>query len=59
MDGNPGNVDFGERSLAEIAALQAGGKLVAGDIARVEAGDGRTYIVMYGTQGEWISAGDF
>lgn len=58
-DKNPGNVDFGERSLVEIAALQAEGKLVAGDIARVKAGDGRTYIVMYGTQGEWISAGDF
>ena len=55
----PGNVNFGDKTLEEIAALRAGGKLQAGDIAMVTAADGKKYITMYSTQGDWISAGDF
>ena len=55
----PGNVNFGDKTLEEIAALRAGGKLQAGDIAMVAAADGKKYITMYSTQGDWISAGDF
>lgn len=53
------NVDFGEKTPTELAALQNSGKLEAGDIATIKDSNGVPFVAMYGTQGEWISAGDF
>ena len=54
-----GNVNFGERTPAELAALQSANKLVPGDIAMIKDAKGKKRIAMYSTQGDWISAGDF
>lgn len=54
-----GNVNFGDKTAVELVALQSGNQLVPGDIATVEDAEGKKYIAMYSTQGEWISAGDF
>jgi hypothetical protein len=54
-----GNVNFGERTPAELAALQSANKLVPGDIAMIKDAEGKKRIAMYSTQGDWISAGDF
>ena len=62
------NVDFGPKSLKDLLKIQSEGNLQPGDIARTEAqiydsesGSVVTkqVVVMYSTQGEWISAGDF
>lgn len=53
------NVDFGAKTPTELAALQNSGKLEAGDIATIKDSNGVPFVAMYGTQGEWISAGDF
>jgi len=62
------NVDFGPKSLEDLLKIQSEGNLQPGDIARTEAqiydsesGSVVTkqVVVMYSTQGEWISAGDF
>lgn len=62
------NVDFGSKSVDDLAELQSSGNLQPGDIARTEAQiyDSKSgsvvtkqVVVMYSTQGEWISAGDF
>lgn len=62
------NVDFGSKSVDDLAELQTSGNLQPGDIARTEAriydNESRSLVtkqvvVMYSTQGEWISAGDF
>jgi len=54
-----GNVNFGTKTRAELKALPSLHKLVPGDIAIIEDNKGIERITMYGTQGEWISGGDF
>jgi len=58
------NVDFGSKSLEDLAELQ---NLQPGDIARIQAQvyDSKSssvvskeVVAMYSTQGEWITAGD-
>lgn len=62
------NINYGPKSMQDLVALQTSGDLQPGDIATTEAqiydreADEvvtKQVIVMYGTQGEWVSAGDF
>lgn len=62
------NINYGPKSMQDLVALQTSGDLQPGDIATTEAqiydrkSDSvvtKQVVVMYGTQGEWISAGDF
>ena len=53
------NINFGNKTPAELAALQNSGDLKPGDIAMIEDSNGTPFIAMFSTQGEWISAGDF
>jgi len=54
-----GNIDFDVKTAAELAALQNSGNLQPGDIATIKDSNGVPFVAMYGTQGEWVSAGDF
>ena len=54
-----GNINFGVKTATELAALQKSGNLQPGDIATIKDSNGTPFIAMYGTQGEWVSAGDF
>lgn len=53
------NINFGNKTPTELAALQNSGNLKPGDIAMIEDASGTPFVAMFGTQGEWISAGDF
>jgi hypothetical protein len=53
------NIDFGNKTKTELIALQNSGDLKPGDIAMIEDANGTPFVAMFGTQGEWISAGDF
>ena len=53
------NINFGNKTPKELAALQNSGDLKPGDIAMIEDSNGTPFVAMFGTQGEWISAGDF
>ena len=53
------NINFGNKTPKELAALQNSGDLKPGDIAMIEDSNGTPFIAMFSTQGEWISAGDF
>lgn len=51
-------MDYGTKTIDELAQIPAD-KLIPGDIAFVKDRSGNTFVAMYGTQGEWVSAGDF
>ena len=53
------NINFGNKTIAELGVLQNSGNLKPGDIAMIEDANGTSFVAMFGTQGEWISAGDF
>lgn len=62
------NINYGLKSMKDLVELQTSGDLQPGDIATTEAqiydreSDSvvtKQVVAMYGTQGEWVSAGDF
>ena len=53
-----GNINFGVKTREELKKLKTG-DLQPGDIATIRDSNGIPFIAMYGTQGEWVSAGDF
>jgi hypothetical protein len=53
-----GNINFGVKTRKELKKLKTG-DLQPGDIATLRDSNGIPFIAMYGTQGEWVSAGDF
>lgn len=53
------NINFGNKTPTELKQLQDSGNLKPGDIAMIKDSTGTSFVAMFGTQGEWISAGDF
>lgn len=54
-----GNINFGVKTREELKKLATSNQLQPGDIATIRDSNGIPFIAMYGTQGEWVSAGDF